>query len=54
MARTKRGSKPAGYDYWSRRPFSSLGYGPDIKHMTRKTERAQAKEQLHRELKELD
>ena len=30
MSRTKRGGKPVGYDYWSKRPCSGLGYGKHV------------------------
>ena len=44
MSRTKRGSKGPGYDYWSRRPYStSYGYGPEIKKLCHRAERRQNK-----------
>ena len=46
MSRTKRGGKPFGYDYWSKRPCSGLGYGKHIKDMCHSVERMQSKEIL--------
>ena len=44
MSRTNKGAKSAGYDYWSRRPYStSYGYGPDIKKLCHRAERRQNK-----------
>lgn len=48
MSRTKKGKKGPGYDYWTRRPYSSSGFGPEVKKMTKKKERAQAKQKLAR------
>lgn len=54
MSRTKRGEKGCGYDYWSRRPYSSsYGYGPDIKKLCHRAERIQAKEIVNREVEEM-
>lgn len=39
MARTKKGSKVIGYDYWSKRPYSSSGFGPVVKNLTHRKER---------------
>ena len=44
MSRTIKGSKGSGYDYWSRRPASGRGYGPEVKRLCHGIERAQAKE----------
>lgn len=46
MSRTTKGKKPIGYDYWGKRPYSGKGFGPAIKHLTHKAERAQAKQSL--------
>ncbi len=46
MSRTKKGEKGPGYDYWTKRPYSYSGYGPDVKKMTKKKERAVAKQKL--------
>ena len=43
MSRSIRGKKAAGYDYWSKRPHSGLGFGPDAKKRTHRTERQQGK-----------
>lgn len=45
MSRTRKGTKPAGYEYWSRRPFNRHGQGPgpDAKRRTHRAERQQAK-----------
>ena len=44
MARTKKGSKGPGYDYWSRRLGNDgcQGYGPGVKQTTHRMERRQA------------
>ena len=44
MSRTRKGGKAPGYDYWSRRPASGRGYGPDVKRQCHGIERAQAKD----------
>lgn len=46
MSRTKRGSKGPGYDYWSRRPHSGNGHGPEVKRLCHSVERQQAKGQV--------
>lgn len=47
MARTKKGSKGPGYDFWSKRSSSkSLGYGPTAKQITKEQERMKRKQQL--------
>lgn len=51
MSRTNKGSKSVGYDYWSKRPCSKLGYGPIIKDMTHRRERMSNKEIILKELK---
>jgi hypothetical protein len=46
MSRTIKGSKPAGMDFWSKRGNSIgkiLGTGHDVKFVTRRRERAEAK-----------
>lgn len=43
MSRSKKGSKGPGYDYWSRRPGSGMGHGPDVKEVTHRAERQEAK-----------
>lgn len=54
MSRTRKGSKPMGYDYWSKRPYSKNGYGKDVKDMTHRKERAMSKEELYKENVEND
>lgn len=54
MSRSNKGSKAVGYDYWSKRPCSKLGYGADIKDMTHRKERMQKKEIVQKEMKELN
>ena len=49
MSRTKKGSKPFGYDYWSKRPYSGYGYGKDIKDMCHRAERMQENEIVRKE-----
>lgn len=39
MSRTVKGKKYIGYEYWSRRPYSGIGYGSWIKRMTNRIER---------------
>ena len=47
MSRTKKSKKGPGYDYWSKRALSgNCGFGPEVKKMTHKKERAQAKHKL--------
>lgn len=43
MSRSKQGSKPPGYEYWSKRPNSGCGPGKKDKQMTHQIERARAK-----------
>lgn len=52
MSRTIKGSKGAGYDYWSRRPMSGHGYGPTVKRICHGIERMQAKDAVRGGLRE--
>lgn len=52
MSRSKSGSKSPGYDYWSRRPGSGMGYGKKVKKVTHKKERVQNKKLVKKEMKE--
>ena len=52
MSRTKKGSKPLGYDYWSKRPYSGCGYGKYIKEMCHRAERMQQSELVRKETEE--
>lgn len=53
MARSKKGAKSPGYDYWSRRPMSSHGFGPEVKDWTHRRERIQAKEEVEAGIEEV-
>lgn len=50
MSRSKKGSKPPGFDFWSRRPKSFF----NDKDLTHRAERAQAKEEVTEELKQME
>lgn len=53
MSRTKKGKKSPGYDYMGKRALSMCcGYGPDVKKLTHKKERAQAKQEMCKKKKE--
>lgn len=54
MSRTKKGSKPPGYDYWSARPHSQSPAGRITKTLTHRSERQQSKGLVRKELKELE
>ena len=47
MSRTRKGSKPVGYEYWSARPCNKGGgcVGKYTKIMTHRIERQQGKKQ---------
>jgi len=45
MSRTKKGKKSPGFDFWSKRPFSGLGFGKFIKKRTHKKERSLGKKE---------
>ena len=47
MSRTRKGSKPPGYEYWSKRPGNKHGglLGVHQKKFTHRTERKQGKDQ---------
>lgn len=53
MSRTKKGSKPVGYDYWSRRPTPDMSPGRDAKKMTHRRERIQSKEEVESQLSQI-
>ena len=43
MSRTKKGKKPLGFDYWTKRPGNIggiNGHGPSAKKITKRKERA--------------
>lgn len=48
MSRTAHSFKPAGYEYWSRRPFNKNGQTPGsfAKHRTHKAERREGKQAM--------
>ena len=51
MSRTRKGSKPPGYEVSSRRPHGCYTPpGKVTKRFTAKAERAQARQQLHHSL----
>ena len=50
MARTTKGSKGPGHDYWSRRPMSGSAPGKETKRLTHKLERIEAKDQIKEQL----
>lgn len=54
MARSKRGGKPCGYDFWSSRPFSGQGHGKWPKKFCHRAERQQSKELVRDELHQLE
>lgn len=46
MSRTKKGKRPIGYEYWSKRPISNKHGavpGKETKRQTHRAERRQAK-----------
>lgn len=51
MSRSRKGSKHVGYDYWSKRPYSGVGYGPIVKDMTHRVERRINKDIIREEKK---
>ena len=51
MSRSRKGSKATGYDFWSKRPCSGLGYGPVVKDITHRVERRINKDIVREEKK---
>lgn len=51
MSRTKKGKKPAGWDYWGRRPLGFGAAGTKDKRVGIKRERAKLKQSLKKETK---
>lgn len=43
MSRTNKGSKPPGFEYWSKRPFNKHG-GSTGKYAKKRTHKAERKE----------
>lgn len=54
MSRTKKGSKGAGYEYWSKRPYSGSSPGKITKKLTHSKERSDEKKLIRKEKKDLD
>ena len=54
MSRTIKGTKPPGFEYWSKRPGSRCGFGKKIKQKTKERERMQSKDLVREEIKEID
>lgn len=54
MARSIRGSKGPGYEYWGARPGSTGAIGKVAKKIIHKIERQQSKEITRQELKFID
>lgn len=52
MARTKKGAKSPGYDYWSKRPTPDMSPGRPAKTMTHRLERIENKKIIKKELKD--
>lgn len=50
MSRTKKGSKPAGYEFWSRRPQNG-GRGRYSKTLCHRIERRQSDELVREEVR---
>jgi hypothetical protein len=49
-----RGGKTPGYEFWSKRPCSMMGHGPDVKQMTKDVERMRDKSALRKEIDTMD
>lgn len=55
MSRTKKKSKPIGFDFWSRRfPSTSIGFGKFAKWLTHRFERNMNKKIIRNELKDYE
>lgn len=54
MSRTIRGSKGAGYDYWSRRPMSGMGHDVSLKRLCHRIERQQGRNEVRQQMEELE
>lgn len=51
MSRTKKGTKPPGYEYWGKRPLSVVSPSKFVKTRTHRIERLKAKEEISEDLK---
>jgi len=54
MARTKKGAKGAGHDFWSKRPLSGEAATTEGKRMTNRIERRRRKAEVRKEVIEHD
>lgn len=54
MSRTRTGSKRPGYEYWGRRPCAGFNPSKEHKVIAHQIERAQEKELLQDEIKEME
>lgn len=52
MARTRKGSKGPGYEYWSARPYSQSCPSKVAKVLTHRCERRQSSQLVRKELKD--
>ena len=53
MSRTKKGSKPPGYEFWSKRPGSMYNSGRAGKTETKRREREAERQLLHKEKRDV-
>ena len=53
MSRTRKGSKPPGYEFWSKRPAGQGGRGAYAKKITHKVERLDGKTDTRQEAERL-
>lgn len=51
MSRTKKGSKAAGYEYWSKRPMSGANPGRWAKTVTHRIERREGNREARKATK---
>jgi hypothetical protein len=54
MSRTRKGTKPPGWELWSKRGFTGWGPGRWGKLFTHRTERREGAEQARREVGTMD
>ncbi len=54
MSRTKKGSKPPGFDYWGKRPCNGLPPGATTKKLTHHIERIRGKAEIQDNYAELE
>lgn len=53
MSRTIKGSKGAGYEFWSKRPYSGFGHGKYLKTMCHRKERREKDVEVRWEVDEM-